>query len=160
MSAVSAGLHRGRVRFVLAGGFVAGTLDIVYAWMFWRLKSGIPMERILQSVAAGLLGPDSFRGGARTAALGLVLQYVIALSMSAAFWLGSTRWPLLIAHPIRSGALYGLGLYAVMNYIVVPLSAASRGSTDPLWVGLSIAVHVGFIGIPIALFARLASRTR
>ena len=39
---------------------------------------------------------------------------------------------------------------------MVPLSAASGGSPDPLWVALSVAVHMLFIGIPIALFSRLA----
>ena len=43
-----------------------------------------------------------------------------------------------------------------MNYIVVPLSAAGRGSKDPLWITLSIAVHMVLIGVPIALFTRRA----
>ena len=43
-----------------------------------------------------------------------------------------------------------------MNYIVVPLSAAGPGSKDPLWIALSIAVHVVLIGVPIALFTRRA----
>jgi len=38
--------------FVLAGGLVAGTLDILYACIFWALKRGVPAQRILQSVAA------------------------------------------------------------------------------------------------------------
>ncbi len=54
--------------FVLAGAIVAGTLDIVYACVFWALKSNVPAQRILQSVAAGLLGDASFKGGAGTAA--------------------------------------------------------------------------------------------
>jgi hypothetical protein len=48
---------------VLAGGSVAGTLDIAYACIFWSLKRDVPAERILQSVAAGLLGDASFEGG-------------------------------------------------------------------------------------------------
>jgi len=41
----------------------------------------------------------------------------------------------------------------------VPLSAAAGGGRkDPLWVGLSIVVHVVLIGIPIALFTRRAAR--
>ena len=43
-----------------------------------------------------------------------------------------------------------------MNFVVVPLSAAPGGSKDALWVALSIAVHVLFIGIPIDGFSRLA----
>ena len=73
--------------FVLAGGLVAGTLDIVYACVFWALKADVPVQRILQSVAAGLLGQESFQGGASTAALGLGLHYFIATSMSVVYYL-------------------------------------------------------------------------
>ena len=143
---------------VLAGGIVAGTLDIVYACVYWGLKGGVPARRILQSVAAGLLGKASFEGGGGTAALGLALHYLIASSMSAAYYLVSGRWPLLRRRPLLSGAGYGLLRYGIMNYIVVPLSAAGSGSNDSLWIALSIAVHVVLIGIPIALFARRAHR--
>jgi len=145
--------------FVLAGGAVAGTLDILYAWTFWRLKAGVPLQRILQSVAAGLIGTRSFNGDTGTAALGLALHFFIATTMSIVYFLGASRWRSLARHPIRSGAIYGLGLYYVMHYVVVPLSAAAPGSTDPLWIVLSVAVHVCFIGIPIAIAARYAHRS-
>jgi hypothetical protein len=54
--------------FVVAGGLVAGTLDIAYACVFWAIKRDVPVQRILQSVAAGLLGEASFEGGGATAA--------------------------------------------------------------------------------------------
>jgi hypothetical protein len=145
--------------FVLAGGLVAGTLDIVYACVFWATKAGVPARRILQSVAAGLLGESSFEGGAATAALGLALHFLIATSMSAAFFLVARRWTVLWRRPVPYGAAYGLLLYGIMNYVVVPLSAAGGGPKDPLWITLSIAVHVLLIGIPIALFSRRALRT-
>ena len=143
---------------MLTGGLVAGTFDIVYACTFWALKAGVPMRRVFQSVAAGLLGKASFTGGAATAALGLALHYFIALSMSLAYYLVARRWPLLWQRTWFSGGVYGLLLYGVMNYVVVPLSAAGPSSQDPLWVGLSIAVHVLLIGIPIARFAGRAAR--
>lgn len=143
---------------VLAGGLVAGTLDIVYACAFWALKRGVPAIRILQSIAAGLLGDASFKGGGRTAALGLALHFFIAVSMSIAYYLVASRWALLRQRPVLCGAAYGLLLYGVMNYVVVPLSAAGRGSKDPLWIALSIVVHMFLIGVPIALFTRLAQR--
>ena len=146
--------------FVLAGGLVAGTFDIVYACVFWALKRNVPAQRILQSVAAGLLGKASFQGGGRTAALGLALHYLIALSMSAVYYLLARRWSLLWQRPLLFGAGYGLLLYMVMNYVVVPLSAALPGSKDPLWVALSIAVHVLLIGIPIAIFVRMSRPNR
>ena len=142
--------------FVLAGGLVAGTFDIVYACAFWALKLDVPAQRILQSVAAGLLGKASFAGGTGTAALGLALHYLIALSMSGVYYLVARRWPLLWQRPLLCGAIYGLLLYGIMNYVVLPLSAAGPGSRDPLWITLSIVVHVLLIGIPIAIFVRRA----
>lgn len=154
--ALSGGRRPHPFAFVLAGGLVAGTLDIVYAWAFWALKRGVPARRILQSVAAGLLGESSFAGGAATAALGLGLHFLIAISMSVAYYVVARRVPLLRQRPLPCGVAYGLLLYVIMNYIVVPLSAAGPGSKDPLWVGLGIAVHALWVGVPIALFARRA----
>jgi uncharacterized membrane protein YagU involved in acid resistance len=144
--------------YVLAGGLVAGALDIGYACIFWALKADLPAQRIFQSVAAGLLGEASFEGGAATAVLGLGLHFLIALSMSVVYYLVARRWPLLWQRPLLCGAAYGLLLYVIMNYVVVPLSAAGPGSKNALWIGLSILVHVFLIGIPIALFARRAQQ--
>jgi hypothetical protein len=138
----------------LAGGVVAGTLDITYAWAFWALKAGVSAQRIFQSVAAGLLGRASFEGGTATAALGLTLHYFIATSMSATYYVVAKRFGLLWRRPVPCGAAYGLLLYGIMNHVVVPLSAAGRGSRDPLWVLMSIAVHMFLVGVPIALLTR------
>ena len=145
---------------VVLGGLLAGTLDILFACVFWALKAEVPARRIFQSVAAGLLGPASFEGGWGTAALGLGLHYGIALTMAAAYAVAAARLPLLVRRPVPLGAAYGLLLYAVMNHVVVPLSRATPGSRDPLWVGLGILVHMFLVGVPIALFARRAAAPR
>jgi uncharacterized membrane protein YagU involved in acid resistance len=143
-------------RFVLIGGVVAGTLDIVYACLFWAIKRGVSPQRILQRVASGWLGETSMAGGLASAAVGFVTQFFIATSMSVAYYLVARRWPALWQRPVPCGAAYGLLLYGIMNNIVVPLSRAGASSKDPLWVGMSIAVHMLLIGLPIALFARRA----
>ena len=147
-------LRKSQAGSILTGGVVAGTLDITYACVFWALKAGVPPRRIFQSVAAGLLGPASFEGGAATAALGLVLHFFIATTMSLVYYIAAGRFPVLVRRAFLCGAIYGLLLYAVMNYVVVPLSAASPGPRDPLWIGLSILVHMSLIGVPIALIVR------
>ena len=142
--------------WVLIGGLVAGTFDITYACTFWAIKRGVAPTRVFQSVASGLLGDASFTGGARTAALGLFLHYFIATSMAVTYWLFARKWTDLWQKPWVYGPLYGVLLYGIMNYIVVPLSAANPGSRNLLWVLLSIAVHAFLIGTPIALFVRRA----
>jgi uncharacterized membrane protein YagU involved in acid resistance len=141
---------------VLAGGLLAGALDITYACVFWAVKADLPPTRIFQSVAAGLLGDASFEGGAATAALGLLLHFFIACTMALTYYLVSRRWPVLVRRPVLLGIAYGLLLYVIMNYIVVPLSAAGSGSHDPTWITLSIAVHAFLVGLPIAWFASRA----
>jgi hypothetical protein len=145
-----------QILYVLGGGLIAGTLDIAYAWLFWSLRAGVTAQRIFQSVAAGLLGRESFAGGARTAALGLGLHFFIATTMSIVYFLVARRVELLRRRVFLCGASYGLLLYAVMNYVVLPLSAAGRGSREPLWVVLSILVHIFFVGVPIAFAASRA----
>lgn len=51
------------------------------------------------------------------------------LRVAAAYWAAARQWLLLRRQPVASGAAYGLLLYVLMNYFVVPLSAASSGST-------------------------------
>jgi hypothetical protein len=139
---------------VLTGGLVAGALDILYACVFWGVRRGVPARRIFQSVAAGVLGKAAFDGGLHTAALGLALHFFIAISMAVAYYIVARRWPLLWRRPWLCGAVYGLFLYAFMNYVVVPLSRAGGGGKDVLWITLSVLVHMALVGIPCALFAR------
>lgn len=141
---------------VVAGALLAATLDITYACVFWAAKSSVAPSRILQSVAAGLLGSASFQNGAPAAALGFVLHYLMMFLMAFAYYVAARRWPLLQARALLCGGIYGLLLYGVMTYVVVPLSRASTGPNDTLWITLSIAVHVLLIGMPLALFARIA----
>ena len=141
---------------MLAGGLVAGALDILYACVFWGVRRGVPARRIFQSVAAGVLGKATFDGGLQTAALGLALHFFIAISMAVAYYVVARRWALLWRQPWLGGAVYGVFLYVVMNYVVVPLSRAGAGSKDALWITLSVAAHIVLVGIPCALFARRA----
>jgi hypothetical protein len=146
--------------FVVAAGAFAGVVDITFACAYWALKAGLGPQRIFQSVAAGLLGRAAFSGGASTAALGLLLHFFIAMIVAAVYFVAARTWPALWKRPWPLGIIYGIGVYAFMNVVVLPLSAAGRGSTDALWVGLGVLVHAIGIGVPSALAARAALAAR
>ena len=142
---------------LIGGTLVVGSLDITYAILFWAFRGATP-TRVFQSVAAGVLGRASYSGGVKTALLGAFLHYFIAFCIVAVY-LGASKWlPLLTRHPVVCGAIYGVGVYIVMNYVVIPLSATKRGPFNPLWVACSVIVHAFLIGVPAALFARTARR--
>jgi hypothetical protein len=144
---------------VLAGGaLIIGSLDIAYAIIFSAFRGFGPV-RILQSVAAGLLGRAAFRGGVPTAMLGLALHYTISLGIVLVYWIMSRSLEVLTRRPVICGAIYGLLVYIVMNYVVIPLSATSRPRFLLLAFVCSVLVHAFLIGVPAALFAR-AARTR
>src|SRR6202789_2865786 len=77
------------LRAILAGGFIAGTLDIGAAVALYHIS---PIT-ILQAIASGLLGKASFAGGINTALLGLVLQWAMSLIIAAIYVLAADRLP-------------------------------------------------------------------
>ena len=106
--------ERSVLRALLLGALAVGTLDILDAFIFFGLRGAAPI-RILQSIAAGLIGRASFQGGTPTAALGLCLHYFIAFGIVGVFFLVSRAMPWLLRRPFLTGPLYGLAAYAVMN---------------------------------------------
>lgn len=147
-------------RSVVAGGLLAGTLDLAYICTFWGVQ-GVGPVRILHSVAAGWMGREAaLAGGLPSALLGLASHYGIAIAMAWTYYAVARHWRALARHPWRFGPLYGLVLYAVMTYVVVPLSAAGDGRMPAWrWINLShIAVHMWLVGTTCALAARRALR--
>lgn len=151
-----AALFDGRaLRAAMYGGLIAGGLDITYAFIGYGLL-GVTPFRILHSVASGWLGKTAYEGGAATAALGLVSHLGIACVAAALYVFASRHWHVLVERPIPFGGLYGLAIFIVMNYVVVPLSAATVGGPKGIFYPLGLLVHIFLVGVPIALFARRA----
>ncbi|GLQ89178.1 hypothetical protein GCM10007898_27500 [Dyella flagellata] len=129
------------------------TADLIFACTFWHELYGVPPMRLMQGIAAGLLGKRAFLGGASMAALGCLLHYLMMGVMVSTYYLASRRAAALIERPWLYGSLYGAALFVVMNLIVVPLSAAPKTPPVPSWIASSIVVHL-VIGLMIALSAR------
>ena len=84
------------------GGLTVGVLDILDAFIFFGFRGAAPI-RILQSIAAGLLGRSSFQGGVATAALGLCLHFVIAFGIVGVYFAVARVVPLLTRRPFLFG---------------------------------------------------------
>lgn len=141
------------------GGLIAGTLDITGACVVSWLRASVPPERVLQSVASGLLGAAAYTGGAKTAVLGLALHFLIATTWTIVFYFASRKLRFLIAQPIVWGLVYGVIVYAFMNFVVLPLSQFPQRGTPTLTGRLIGLVIIMFcIGLPIALIVRRFSR--
>jgi uncharacterized membrane protein YagU involved in acid resistance len=101
-------------------GLVAGTVDIAAASI---INTANPLM-ILLAIASGLLGKAAFHGGSGVMLLGLVLQWVMSMIIAGIFTLAAARIPALARRWVLNGALYGVAVFIVMNFVVVPLSVA------------------------------------
>jgi hypothetical protein len=141
---------------LIGGMLVVGSCDITFAILFWAFR-GIGPVRVLQSVAAGLIGRTAaISGGMKTGLLGLALHYFISFCIVLVYWLAAKGLPVLRKHAVILGSTYGIAVYFAMNYIVIPLSATKRGPFNLLSFVLSLIVHAFLIGLPAALFAKAA----
>lgn len=145
---------RPALRAILWGGLLAGTGDLVFAFLYygWRLS-------VFQNVAGGVIGLDAARaGGVPTFVLGVALHFLIAGLWAALFWLLGRRVPALLRHALPAGLLYGLVIFYGMNCVVLPWSALRTPAWPPPSAPWPIVAHMLVVGLPIALAARRFGR--
>ncbi|MFZ0819972.1 MAG: hypothetical protein WAM91_07870 [Candidatus Acidiferrales bacterium] len=138
------------VTAIVWAGVTCGVMDITAAFITWGIK-GVHPSRVLRGIAAGLLGPRSFSMGFKTAALGLSIHFLIAFSAATVFYFASCKLTFLVRQPIPWGIAYGVAVYIVMYWVVVPHSAAHR---NPLTLSahiIAILTHMVCVGLPISL---------
>ena len=85
---------------IAIAGLIAGILDIASAFVIAELK-GTGSIRMLQGIASGLLGSQSFEGGMATAGLGLAIHFSIAFTAASVFYVGSRQFSFLTRHAVR-----------------------------------------------------------
>ncbi|HSN88394.1 MAG TPA: hypothetical protein VL025_16660 [Thermoanaerobaculia bacterium] len=144
-------------RAILWAGLIAGALDITAACARWALR-GVSPARVLRGVAGGLLGPSAAQGGTATAALGLLLHFVIAFGAAAVYFAASRKIDFLVRRPWIAGPLYGIAVHGFMQFVVLPLSALRMGPFSPSEFLIGLIIHVLFVGLPIAFTISRFSR--
>lgn len=151
---------RGFVHRWLFATAAGGTLDIVYACVVSVFRGRMPMT-VLQSVASGWQGSAAYAGGLASALLGLATHYGILSVMAGVYGLAAGRVARLRERPWSSGLLYGVGLYAVMYGVVLPLRFPTVFPRLNGWVSVTdVLVHMA-VGVIIAqAFSNAAGATR
>ena len=142
---------------IALGAVTVGLLDAAFATGRSALR-GIPFSRVWQGVSAGLLGARAFDGGALTTGLGLALHFFIATSVVLVYYGASRRLPYLAEKPLLWGPLYGLAVFATMNFLVIPLSALSLPHRSFMQLLPGIVIHILGVGLPAAMVVAAVPR--
>ena len=108
------------LRAILTGGLVAGTLDIGAAALINRVSPVL----IAHYIATGVMGPAALSAGAPAACLGVLLQWAMSVVIAAIYWFVTAGMPRLRERWWLGGLLAGVVIFLVMNFIVMPFSAA------------------------------------
>lgn len=146
--------RRGRVRAIVAGGLAVAVLDAVDALVAYKLAFGMSPLVIYQFVASGLLGKAAYAGGATAALLGLAVHLLIAFAAATAFVLASERLPALRRGAVGWGLAYCVAVFAVMSFVVIPLSRIGAAVPTLPLLANGVLGHAFLVGLPIALAAR------
>jgi hypothetical protein len=143
------GFRRG-LTAILLGGFIAGTLDIGAA----ALINLVSPLLILHFIAGGLLGKAALNGGAAVELLGLCLQWVMSLCIAAVYVAACGWLPILRRRWVAGGLAYGVVIFLVMNYVVVPLSAWVRWPHFSVQKFAANLLAMLLFGLIVAFFAQ------
>lgn len=142
----------GNSRKIVLATLVAGTLDILSACVYRLIAGRSPID-MLKGLASAILGDGAVTGGIGVALIGLLLHFAIMTVMVAFFVIAAARMPILRSRWLVAGIVYGIGLWAVMSLIVLPLRFGWHPFT-PLGLAEQFFSHIVLVGIPIAWFAK------
>ena len=143
---------------VIWGGLIAGTLDLIAACVSAWLRGGVSPVRVAQFIASGILGTESFNGGAKTVALGVAFHFLIATVAAAIFYVASRSLLILVERPITFGLLYGVVVHLFMTQVVLPLSNVTQRPPTLSGFIIGVLIIMFCVGLPIALIVRRFSR--
>jgi hypothetical protein len=140
------------LKVAVYAGLIAGTIDIGAACAINLIGPG----PILRFIASGLLGAPLPHEN-WVYCLGVGLQWAMSMIIAAIFAAAAAGAPVLLRRWIVFGISYGIGVYFVMTFAVVPLSRAKGGHVTLRSFALNLAAMILF-GLIVAYIAQRTMR--
>lgn len=139
-------------------GVAAAVIEMIFVLPIQMMLGNSPAT-VFQSIASGTMGVSAYTGGTGAVLLGIFYHTLISVVAAGAYIAAATRMGFLYTKPLIGGLLCGVIAYAVMTWIVLPLSAIGyHPTTKPAMMALSFAIHLVGFGLPIAYVARAMVR--
>jgi putative flippase GtrA len=148
-------------QFLLAGA-VTSIVDGLFASVLSLVYGSTP-TRLWQGVASTLLGPSSMTGGARTAAIGVLMHICVAFAWSAVFVFGVMRSEgvqrvLSSSYgALKVAAVFGPLIWMGMSLVLVPLLVHRPPAISVRW-WIQLLAHIPFVAIPMVTTATMVAK--
>lgn len=134
---------------ILLTGLVAGALDAIAAIMVYQVKA----TSIFRLIASGMFGQDAFTGGGEMVVYGILFHLIIAIIWTAFYFILDSKLRLSRINQIVMIAVYGIVIWMVMNFVVLPLSNVPQRPIDAAGAAKGIAILIVAVSLPIVISA-------
>jgi uncharacterized membrane protein YagU involved in acid resistance len=142
------------LRTILWSGLVAGVLDALAGVVVYYIWFGFNPLQVLQFIASGIYGPSAINGGVFTIIAGLFFHFVIAYTVAIIYFYAYPKISILGKNSIVSGLVYGLGIWLMMNLIILPQTNIPKSAFDAGLAVAGIIWHMLLVGLPIAIITK------
>jgi len=136
---------------LLWSGLIAGNLDAIAGIIVYFIYFGLNPLQVLQFIASGIYGPSAINGGLFMVLAGLFFHFLIAYVAAIIYFSLSSKINLLSKYSVLAGLIFGLGIWLVMNLLVLPVSNIPKSPFDAGLATIGIIWHMILVGLPIAI---------
>src|SRR5689334_9055459 len=114
-----------RLLLLVRTWLITAVADGLFSSVLVSVFYGSTVARLWQGVASTLLGPSALSGGTRTALIGVLMHFGVALAWSTVFLILYSRSAWIrnetstFAGTLRVAAIFGPCIWMVMSFIVI-----------------------------------------
>lgn len=142
------------LKTVVITSLIAGTLDILCAYVQFYIATLQVSKKMFNYIAAGALGVNNaMNGGLGIIFLGVFFHYFIAFFFTLFFFLIYRKFNVAGLNRYVAGLLYGIFIWIIMNLIVLPLSMIPPRPFNPKNAMAGALILMLMVGLPISLSA-------
>jgi len=142
------------IQLVALVGLLAGSLDILAAFINAYIAKGVLPALVLRYIASGLFGKEAFTGGSIMVVSGLLFHFVIAYSFTIFFFYAYPHLKFLSKNVFITAIAMGIFIYVVMTWMVLPLTKLPPITFHLDKAALAILILTVVIGLPVSFFAK------
>lgn len=129
------------------------TLDASEDLLYCRFILHVTPRELFQYIASALLGPaKAVSLGWPSVSLGVILHIGVSFLVVLAYFLLSMKFEVFRTRPFVVGSVFGIAVYCVMHYLVLPLTAVPKivHSSEDFELENQLFAHIFMVGIPAA----------
>jgi hypothetical protein len=129
------------------------TLDASEDLLYCKFFLHVTPRELFQYIASALLGPaKAVSLGWPSASLGVILHIGVSFLVVLAYFFLSRKFEMFRTRPFVMGPVFGIAVYCLMHYLVLPLTAVPKvvHSSKDFELANQLFAHIFMIGIPAA----------